>query len=140
MKDLIFAILVFALLFVIQSCSESTIEAVPEGAFAYTSYDSLGKKIAIGWLFFDLDDSSYIEGEWNINKVGNHGSIGPQIGEGNLVGSFIEDKLSIELNPNFVDNNLRLIGNLVGNKYSGKWFYSSLIGLTNWGRFEAIRR
>ena len=125
------------MLFVSQSC-ESTIEPLPEGAFVYTSYDSLGTIIAKGWLTINFNDSAYVKGEWKINKVGNPQRIGPQIGDGKLVGSFLEDKLHIELNPNIVDNNLGLIGNLDGDIYRGTWEYSSFIGITNWGRFEAI--
>ena len=140
MRNIIFFIFVLILLFVIQSCNETTIKPLPEGAFAYTSYNSSGKLIAIGWLSFDSHDSSYIEGEWKINKVGNPWSIGPQIREDILIGSFIEGKLHIELNPNFVDNNLGLIVGLEGNIYSGKWFYSNFIGLTDQRRFVAVRR
>jgi hypothetical protein len=140
MRDLVFVVLIVTLLFVIPSCSETTIESLPKGAFEYTSYDSLGTVIAKGWLLFDCNDSTYVKGEWRINKVGNPQRIGPQIGDGNLVGSFIEDKLHIELNPDFADNNLGLIGDLEENEYSGKWIYSSFIGITNWGRFEALRK
>lgn len=140
MRDLISVILILLLLFVIQSCNETTIESLPKGAFEYSSYDSSGTAIAKGWLSFDYHDSTYVKGEWKINKVLNPQCIGPQIGDGNLVGAFIEDKLHLQLNPNIVDNNLVLIGDLEGNKYSGKWIYYSFIGITNWGRFEAIKR
>jgi len=140
MRDLIFVILLLTLLFVVPGCNETTIEPLPTGAFAYTSYDSLGTVIARGWLSFDCHDSTYVKGDWSINKVGNPQRIGPQIGDGNLVGSFIEGKLNIELNPNFVDNNLSLIGVLEGNNYGGKWIYFSFAGNTNRGRFEAIRK
>jgi len=47
--------------------------------------------------------------------------------------------LWMELNPDFRDNNVFLQGKPEINKYTGKWFYFSFIGPTNWGSFEAVK-
>jgi hypothetical protein len=48
-----------------------------------------------------------------------------------------DGQLMIGLNPDYVDNNVTLVGEIENNIYSGSWFYSSFIGLTNYGFFEA---
>jgi hypothetical protein len=72
--------------------------------------------------------------------VGNPQDIGPQTGDGTLVGGFHNGKLWVELNPQFRDNNLQLTGTLVGNRYSGEWAWISFVGITSTGTFEAVRQ
>jgi hypothetical protein len=117
--------------------AESISGAKFEGNYNYTAYDSLGSIVAVGTLSFEMKDSTNITGVWEIKKVGDPQNIGPQVGKGELVGGLSDGTLWIELNPEFRDNNVFLQGKLEKNKYNGKWFYSSFIGLTNWGTFEA---
>lgn len=131
-------IILFTLFPVLINCNEGINDHVPEGNYKYVAYDSLGTVISKGWLKIEAKDST-IFGNWEINKVGNPQNIGPQIGKGELEGSFNDSVLVVELNLNYVDNNVGLVGSLEKNKYTGKWYYSSFIGLTNWGRFEAVR-
>ena len=114
----------FRLLFVIAttlsfwSCLNSKDAALveplhgPAGAFAYTGYDGSGRPIVTGWLNIDLTDSDSITGEWQLQKIGNPQNIGPQFGSGVLIGGSYQNQLWIELNPQFADNNLQLIGTL----------------------------
>jgi len=132
-------IILFILFPVLISCNEGINDPVPDGNYKYVAYDSLGAIISKGWLKIEAKDSSTIFGNWEINKVGNPQNIGPQIGKGELEGGFNDSILVVELNPNYVDNNVGLVGNPEKNKYTGKWYYSSFIGLTNWGRFEAVK-
>ena len=86
--------------------------------------------------------SEYLEliDELQKEKVGNPKNVGPQIGEGNLVGGLITpDSILIELNPQYSDNNLQLSGSYSNNLIKGKWMWISFIGLTNEGTFEAVR-
>jgi hypothetical protein len=71
--------------------------------------------------------------------VSGRSDIGPQVGEGSLIGSIINSSISIELNPQFRDNNLGLAGTINDNIIEGKWYWSSFPGLTNWGTFKAIK-
>jgi len=106
----------------------------------YTAYDSIGFVVSEVTLSFEMKDSTNITGVWEIQKAGNPQNIGSQVGNGVLVGGLNDGTLLIELNPDFRDNNVFLQGELEENKCNGKWFYSSFIGLTNWGTFEAQKK
>jgi hypothetical protein len=67
-------------------------------------------------------------------------NIGPQIGKGHLAGEFHNDTMLIELQPLYRDNNVGLYGTIQGNEFTGKWIYSSFIGITNSGTFIAVRK
>ena len=119
------------------TCNDSIVDSLSNGNYNYTAYDSLGRVVAEGELFFKFQDSSNVKGEWEIVEVGNPQNIGPQIGKGKLEGELTDVQLMIGLNPDYVDNNVTLVGEIENNIYSGSWFYSSFIGLTNYGLFEA---
>jgi hypothetical protein len=108
-----------------------------DGTFIYTAYDSLDIMVAQGILTFEFQDSTNITGEWEINKVGDPKSIGPQIGEGKLVGASNDKTLWASLNPDIVDDNVFLHGRPGKNKYTGKWEWITERGITNWGTFKA---
>jgi len=59
--------------------------AVPEGAYAYTGYDSTGVKIVQGWIKFEFEDKTTLSGEWELDKVGI--SV-PRLDQGNLSAIF----------------------------------------------------
>ena len=122
------------------TCNDSIVDSLSNGNYNYTAYDSLGIVVAEGKLFFKFQDSSNVKGEWEIKKVGNPQNIGPQIGKGKLEGELTDGQLMIGLNPDYVDNNVTLVGEIENNIYSGSWFYSSFIGLTNYGLFEAKKK
>jgi hypothetical protein len=119
--------------------SGTGVESVPSGAYHYTSYDTNGVAVVGGWLTITYQDSSHITGEWRLYKIGDPQGIGPQSGSGKLVGSFYEGKLIIELNPQFRDNNLQLVGSLQQGYYRGEWIWISFVGITGKGTFEAIK-
>jgi hypothetical protein len=121
------------------NCHQPT-DPIPTGALQYTSYDSSGIPIVAGWLTMNFSDSATISGEWHFEPIDNPKNIGPQTGDGNLVGGVHNGQVWVELNPQFRDNNLQLSGTFEGNRYSGQWMWISFIGPTSQGRFEAIRR
>lgn len=51
----------------------------------------------------------------------NPQGIGPQVGSGELIGSIANERIRFELNPQYRDNNLQLIGTIEDNKYRGVW-------------------
>jgi len=109
--------------------------------FDYTARDSLGTIVAKGWLTLDLRDPVNVTGHWEIKQVKDSIYIGPQDGQGRLEGSLKNSgDMWIGLNPGYVDNNVFLNGKYENDKYSGKWMFSSFIGLTNWGTYVAVRR
>ena len=112
---------------------------IPGGAYAYTGYDSTGVKIVTGWIKIAFEDSIHLSGEWELDKIGDPQSIGPQVGEGNLVGNLENNQLSLNLNPDYIDNNVFLICPYDDKKLTGKWFYSGFPGIINYGTFVAER-
>jgi hypothetical protein len=143
MKTLILGLTVAVATSFLSSCedggSETGVGPLPSGAYRYTSYDTNGVAIVRGWLSFTYEDSALITGEWKLDKIGNPQGIGPQIGGGTLAGSFYRGKLVIELNPQFRDNNLQLVGTLKTGGYRGEWFWISFVGISGRGTFEAAR-
>ncbi|HSP89051.1 MAG TPA: hypothetical protein VLN45_13020 [Ignavibacteriaceae bacterium] len=131
-------IILFIFLPLFISCEVGVDDSIPEGIYIYTAFDSLGTAVSKGWIKIGIKDST-IFGSWEIDKIGNPQNIGPQIGKGELEGNFSDNKMVIGLNPDYVDNNIVLDGSLKENKLTGKWYYSSFIGLTNWGTFEAVK-
>jgi hypothetical protein len=69
----------------------------------------------------NFTDSATISGKWHFRSIGSPTNIGPQTGDGNLVGGVENGRVWIELNPQFKDNNLQLTGTLQGGRYSGQW-------------------
>ncbi len=47
---------------------------------------------------------------------------------------------SINLNPDYVDNNVFLLGVLEGTKMNGRWMYTGFPGVVNEGTFKALRK
>jgi hypothetical protein len=143
MKALNFVITFVATAFLYSSCedvgSEAGVGPGSSGAYHYTSYDTNRVAVVRGWLTITYQDSSHITGEWRLYKIGDPQGIGPQSGSGKLVGSFYEGKLVIELNPQFRDSNLQLVGDLQQGIYRGEWIWISFIGITGKGTFEAIK-
>lgn len=126
--------------FVISSCSENVTEYDSSEKYLYKSYDTTGAKIVEGWLTINYLDNMEITGRWDLGKVGNPENIGPQVGNGNLIGGLNSNKTWIELNPEYRDNNLQLLGTIQQGKFFGEWQYLSYSGVTNYGTFEAIKQ
>ena len=111
----------------------------PPGSFNYISYDSLGTPVVSGWLKFEMTDSVRIEGSWKLEKLVNRDDLGPQVGEGELIGEVENSSIWIELNPQFRDHNLGLVGTISNTRIEGKWYWVSFPGVTNWGTFKAVK-
>lgn len=137
----LYFIIFLALLFSFASCedNDSLVGPTPPGAYSYTSYDSTGTAIVKGWFTMTNQDSVQIIGNWSFEKIGSPQDVGPQVGAGKLVGGVDQKRVWVELNPQFRDNNFQLHGSIKGNKYSGKWIWITLVGISNHGTFEAIK-
>jgi hypothetical protein len=107
------------------------------GRYSYRSYDSTGVPVVSGWFTLVFSDSIHCTGEWHFLPIGSPTSIGPQTGDGSLVGSMHADELWVELQPQFRDNNLELVGKYDNGQFSGKWIWISFIGVTSQGTFTA---
>ena len=121
-------------------CKQTSTEPMPSGAYAYTSYDSSGVALVNGWFTMSISNSNAISGEWHFKPIGNPQNIGPQTGDGALIGGIDSGRVWVELNPKFIDNNLQLNGTLQNGRFAGQWTWISFVGITNRGRFEALRK
>ena len=113
---------------------------IPDGAYAYTGYDSTGVEIVQGWIKFEFADKATLSGEWELDKIGKPQNIGPQVGSGQLVGSFQNSQLYLNLNPQYADNNVFLACPYDDQKLEGKWTYSGFPGVINYGSFKAEKK
>ena len=114
-------------------------EPGPPGSYSYSAFDSLGSLIVGGWFILDFVDSTKFEGTWRTESFVDRTDIGPQVGEGKLVGEIYNSSISIELNPQFADNNLNLNGKWNENEFQGTWAWLTYIGASNWGTFKAVK-
>ncbi|HTY09547.1 MAG TPA: hypothetical protein VMF88_00620 [Bacteroidota bacterium] len=121
-------------------CNRPSSDSVPPGAYAYTSYDTGGTVLVRGWLKFAVADSTSLSGEWHFAPVGTPERIGPQTGDGNLVGGVNGEKIWIELNPKVRNNNLQLNGTLAKGRLAGQWTWISNDGMANQGTFSAEQK
>jgi len=117
-----------------------TSDSVPKGAYAYTSYDSSGASLARGWFTIVVSDSTSISGEWHFDPIGSPEKIGPQTGNGKLVGGIDGQKIWIELHPEVRNNNLQLNGILVNDRVDGQWTWLKYDGIGNQGVFHAVKK
>jgi hypothetical protein len=120
-------------------CGDTGTEPTLSGAYNYTSYDSRGVAIVGGWFTMNLSDTGAVSGEWHFRGIGTPQNIGPQTGDGSLIGRKDKERIWIELNPQFRDN-IQLEGRIDEERYSGTWAWISFAGITNQGTFEATRK
>jgi|WetSurMetagenome_2_1015567.scaffolds.fasta_scaffold44441_2 hypothetical protein len=130
-----------AFFFILAGCTkDNPVESASSGSFQYMAYDTTGTPMVSGWMTINIQDSTHVTGEWHFNKLNNPLNIGPQTGEGNLIGLFDNGQLHINLNPDYIDNNVFLIGKIQAVTYSGTWNWSGYPGLINRGNFQATRQ
>ncbi len=134
MKIFINITIIILSLVIFSACNKNT---ESNNIYQYSGYDSLGVKIIEGSFSIVFGDSISISGEWNFSAIGNPENIGPQTGEGEYIGTIENNELRINLNPEWVDNNVNLAGNINGNNIAGNWTYSGFPGIINYGTFTA---
>ena len=130
--------LIIILTFILAGCDQAA-DSTSEGRYQYTSYDSAGTALVNGWFTMNFTDADTFTGEWHFMPIDNPENIGPQTGDGELQGVLREGSVSIELNPQYRDNNIELSGVFTEDHMSGTWIWSSLSGPTSQGTFEAVK-
>lgn len=137
MKALIISIALASFL-LLSFCSEDSSTNSSLTIYKYSGYDSTGNKIITGYLWIDSADSSVVKGRWDFKRVSNEENLGPQIGSGNFDGvKDSQGNMSLNLNPEWIDNNVFLIGSFNNLQYRGDWNYVGFPGVINAGSFEA---
>ena len=120
------------------TCSEGPPTSSSTNVYKYTGYNAAGNKIISGLLTIEQDTAFVVTGTWKFEPIGNCDNVGPQLGEGNCIGSLDSGKtLWLNLNPDMADNNVILAGNFENEHYAGTWSYYGFPGLINHGTFEA---
>ncbi len=130
------------LLLTIAGCADSGTNPSgppPAGVYRYIGYDSTGIGIVSGVLTINCRAQNYVDGGWSLERIGNAGNIGPQVGTGKLSGGKSGDMLWLDLQPQFRDNNVDIIGNVSGSEFRGRWHWITYSGVTNTGTFIAVR-
>ncbi len=124
------------------SCSSSSepLTKFIEGTYSYFAYDNNSQLVISGTLFISQIDSTRLQGSWQLSRINNAERTGPQFGSGNLTGVIENGNISINLNPNYADNNVILEATFGGAGFSGKWKWIGFAGILNGGSFEALRK
>lgn len=134
-----FQLLLFSFL-IFTACEEERSENEPYQYIAY--YGKSLRVCAEGTINFNNSVDDTIGGNWKIDAVDTftESNIGPQIGEGLFKGKIHNGKFSIDLNPNWRDNNINLIGGFQDDKFSGGyWTWSTFAGVSSSGSFKLTR-
>ena len=108
------------------------------GTYKYTAY--FGKSLVVcasGFIEMTIAIDSTITGSWEISAANEFSEkeIGPQIGTGKLEGSIKAEKIFINLNPEWIDNNILLNADYSKDQFAGSWVWSTFIGPTASGSF-----
>jgi len=124
--------------------------------FQYTGYDAGGVLVVTGRLSIVIttntmaglrrqrnpaetegEDERLVTGTRSFGPVGPPNANNPQVGSGKLNGLAKGSSLRLNLNPNMMDNNVYLNGELSGNRFTGTWSYSTIAGIQAKGKFVA---
>ena len=129
------------------ACSDATGPAELNGIYGYTAMDDAGTVLLLGQLDLTFHDDSTVTGSWIIGwaqDADQSTEVGPQVGEGTLLGLLAADGVVLDLNPNVADANVFLSGAFdlesLPPGLVGEWTYSTLIGPVAAGRFTAANR
>lgn len=113
-----------------------------EGRLAYLASDTAGDPLLVGTLVLEVDSDSAIAGQWSIDWMQGADTttvVGPQLGSGRLVGSVEGGRVFVDLTPDFADNNVFLVADLMDGWLVGSWFFSGFAGPVSSGPFVARR-
>lgn len=122
------------------ACGDHPTSPAPiAGRYQYTAYNAGDSLVVIGSITLINPDSTLLTGSWNLAAVDGATDVGPQSGTGMLRGSTATG-VSINLNPDWADNNVLLMGAFTGREITGTWQWISFVGVTAQGRFVMTKR
>jgi hypothetical protein len=111
----------------------------PPTSYSYNGYNAKGLMVVVGSMTLAITDGSAVSGTWRLESTAQGEKLGPQTGSGTLAGSIQGSTVTINLNPGWADNNVFLSGSLDGDRFTGTWMWSTFVGPTSEGRFEALK-
>jgi len=148
------AVVVVLLLLLTCACHEADDmgSPVPAGAMSYSGFDAAGRLVVVGWIRLDVvtifaqpgvSTPQEFTGDWSLRALVDPSVVGPQSGTGKLAGTFVEDGVSVDLNPGSADDNVVLFGALTAGgparaRYEGTWSWVTLAGVKVEGTFQAM--
>lgn len=109
-----------------------------EQTWEYTAYSAAGAPVVSGTFRVRAEGRDFM-GTWSTALLQPSASVGPQVGTGELRGTWDVEGQSIffDLNPGWADNNVFLVGKPIGDALSGTWSHSTLLGNVAEGTFLA---
>ncbi|MCX6142957.1 MAG: hypothetical protein NTZ35_07030 [Ignavibacteriales bacterium] len=138
--------MMFALALTVNACSDSgdSVASLPPSggspsSYSYSGYNAKGLLVVAGSMTLAVTDSWTVSGTWTLKCVAPGENVGPQTGSGTLTGSIQGARVMVNLNPGWADNNVFLSGSFDKDRFSGTWMWSTFVGSTAEGRFEAIK-
>jgi hypothetical protein len=136
----------FALAFTVNACSDGgdPVASLPPlgslpSSYSYSGYNSKGVLVVVGSMTLAVTDSQVVSGTWALECIAQGEKVGPQTGIGTLQGSYQNSRVALNLNPGWMDNNVFLSGTFDKDRFIGTWMWSTFVGSTAQGRFEAIK-
>jgi hypothetical protein len=138
--------MMFVLALTINACKDSgdpvaSMPPLPSSptSYSYRGYNSKGLLVVVGSMTLALTDSQTVSGTWRLECVAPGENVGPQTGSGTLRGSIQGARVMVDLNPGWADNNVFLSGSFDKDRFSGTWMWSTFVGPTSEGKFEALK-
>jgi hypothetical protein len=108
-------------------------------SYSYRGYNSKGVLVIVGSMTLAMSDSSTVRGTWKLDCIAQGEKVGPQTGSGTLAGIIREAGVMVNLNPGWADNNVYLTGSFDKDRFIGTWMWSTYVGPTSQGTFEALK-
>ena len=111
-----------------------------EQTWEYTAYDFNNQAVVTGEFLVRAEGRDFT-GSWETRLLKAGAEVGPQVGLGELRGSWDTEGQSVffDMNPGWADNNVFLTGAPDGNMLRGNWSHSTLLGVVSGGEFTARR-
>lgn len=134
-------VMLVLLLFFCMACTANTQDrsalGISAGIYNYIAKDKSGAVIAEGKLEITSLTPDAISGKWEIKTSAPMSQTGPQSGKGKIGGQLSGNKIILDLNPGWRDNNVVLSGRFQKGKLSGTWSWNGIAGTMAAGTFEA---
>jgi hypothetical protein len=112
-----------------------------EHTWEYTAYDFNNQAVVAGTFIVRAQGRDFT-GTWETRLLKAGAEVGPQVGTGDLRGSWDVEGRSVffDMNPGWADNNVFLVGAPDGSFLKGNWSHSTLLGVVSGGQFTASRQ
>jgi hypothetical protein len=113
-----------------------------ETCYLYKGFDTNGNLVVEGVLNLTVGATNRVQGDWRLQEVkpSKLKKLGPQTGSGKVEGEIKQDRINLDLNPGWADNNIILNGRVTTTNILGTWGYYGFAGELAGGKFEAVKK